>query len=149
MKRKKRLWLLRLFVRRLHASSAGVWTMLHGAIVQSQDQGLGETAQTGRDSIHQTRLSHKIMFQFHAHFKHNVHFPKRSSRLLSLILSFVSQASLQLIVSKRLRGIMIQYCQSISIWPLLAAARWRRNRLWGFLNKIHPSVILTDTDWQF
>ena len=86
--------MLRLFVRRLHASSAGAWTMLHGAIVQSQDQGLGETAQTGRDSIHQTRLHHKIMFQFHAHFKHNVHFPKRSSRLLSLILSLVAEARL-------------------------------------------------------
>ena len=74
----------------LHASSGWAWTMFHGAIVQSQDQGLGERERLAR----QTRLHHKIMFQFHAHFKHNAHFPKRSSRLLSLILSFVSEASL-------------------------------------------------------
>ncbi len=85
-----------IFVRRLHASSGSDWTMFHGAIVQSQDQGLGERRE-GPDwerLIHQTRLHHKIMFQFHAHFKHIVHFPKRSSRLLSQILSFVSEASL-------------------------------------------------------
>ena len=68
--------------------------MFHGSIVQSQDQGLGERGTDWERLVLQTRLHHKIMFQFHAHFKHNVHFPDRSSRLLSLILSLVAEARL-------------------------------------------------------